>query len=885
MSPENNLAVGTLELNIHGAGRRGRWNGNRVTFRSDACVWQGKTMYMASVVGPESAIKAFCAALHGENRVEVRANNGVQGDGHRGNFDMMFHPDGYTITRTKILPELGLWQALAVVKSAYFLPYGSCSSLWQYLQSDRYTTPLLAEWIIAAEGEPFPWLVAEMKRLGHLVLPGGFGATSALVFMTTEQLDDLVSRGIAEGHLAIGGKKTTERARGLKVKGLDDYMEQYGPLLGRQAAQALEPLHVPGRDSFDLPPLLRQPFKAQVDVIAALVKQLRRDGVPWLSGECGSGKTIMSMVAYHAHAAGKPYRALVFCPGTLTDKWKRELEETIPDVRVTVIESWRDLIGLDRSKKPAGAEWYVIARDRAKLGSYWNGAVYRRSRMPGPALCPRCGRVVLDDKGQPLDVAVLNARKMACRRVLSTDADDNVVPAAGCGEQLWQCNRQVDRYAPATYIKRKLKGFFRYLVVDEAHQEMGANTAQANAMGELCSVIPYKILMTGTLANGYALPLKHLLFRTTPRSLVAEGITWEGDTTFTERYGRVETVVTESARPDQDGDENRMSRGKTVTRTVKHVRPGIMPTLFARHLLRQTVFVSLAQVSDDLPEYREELVPVRMEGAHLAEYQRVENELRHVIKQMLVRGDRRMLGAFLQTLLAYPDYPFDWGWVGYQEGESFRTVVRPRDMDPAVVLPKEKALLDLCKAEKEAGRQVWVYVQFTDKHDVLGRLKNLLTDAGLRVGVLRASVSMEKREEWIRKNGPGLDVAICHPKMVETGLDLFDKGGRHNFTTLIFYETGYQLPTLRQASRRSWRIGQNLPCRTYYLYYEGTMQDRAVCLMAKKLSAALALEGEFSSDGLVAMGGEEGSMEMALARSLVERMGEGDARKLWTMAV
>jgi hypothetical protein len=34
------------------------------------------------------------------------------------------------------------------------------------------------------------------------------------------------------------------------------------------------------------------------------------------------------------------------------------------------------------------------------------------------------------------------------------------------------------------------------------------------------------------------------------------------------------------------------------------------------------------------------------------------------------------------------------------------------------------------------------------------------------------------------------------------GLDLLA------FPTLYFYETGYSLHTLRQASRRSWRIGQ-----------------------------------------------------------------------------
>src|SRR5205085_6362342 len=126
-----------------------------------------------------------------------------------------------------------------------------------------------------------------------------------------------------------------------------------------------------------------------------------------------------------------------------------------------------------------------------------------------------------------------------------------------------------------------------------------------------------------------------------------------------------------------------------------------------------------------------------------------------------------------------------------------------------------------------------------------------------------------------------VDAVVSHPRLVETGLDLFDKNDGHNFPTIAFYETGYNLFTLRQASRRAWRIGQQQGCRIIYFHYEGTMQQRAMALMGKKLTAAQALEGTFSSEGLVAMAGEDANVELALARSLVERMDEGDARRLW----
>ncbi len=122
---------------------------------------------------------------------------------------------------------------------------------------------------------------------------------------------------------------------------------------------------------------------------------------------------------------------------------------------------------------------------------------------------------------------------------------------------------------------------------------------------------------------------------------------------------------------------------------------------------------------------------------------------------------------------------------------------------------------------------------------------------------------------------------ISHPQPVRTGLTLFDAAGNHNFPSLIFFETGYDLFTLRQASRRSWRIGQKHPCRVYFLYYRETMQARAMALMAQKLDASLALEGQFSAEGLAALSADSGSLTMELAKSLVENIDFGEAERVW----
>jgi hypothetical protein len=120
-----------------------------------------------------------------------------------------------------------------------------------------------------------------------------------------------------------------------------------------------------------------------------------------------------------------------------------------------------------------------------------------------------------------------------------------------------------------------------------------------------------------------------------------------------------------------------------------------------------------------------------------------------------------------------------------------------------------------------------------------------------------------------------VQVVICHPKLVETGLDLLD------FPTVLFYELGYSLHTLRQASRRSWRIGQRRPVRVKFLCYQGTMQTACLRLMGKKLLVALTLEGKFAGEGLQNID-EDDDMLSAMARELVERNGIGEtADAVW----
>jgi hypothetical protein len=99
---------------------------------------------------------------------------------------------------------------------------------------------------------------------------------------------------------------------------------------------------------------------------------------------------------------------------------------------------------------------------------------------------------------------------------------------------------------------------------------------------------------------------------------------------------------------------------------------------------------------------------------------------------------------------------------------------------------------------------------------------------------------------------------------------------------LYFYETGYSLYTLRQASRRSWRIGQHLDVRVKFLIYDETTQRTCLRLMGRKMLVALMMEGKFSGEGIHSLDADD-DMLAAMARELVEKGGVGEsADAVWS---
>ena len=421
-------------------------------------------------------------------------------------------------------------------------------------------------------------------------------------------------------------------------------------------------------------------------------------------------------------------------------------------------------------------------------------------------------------------------------------------------------------YQPSEYVKRYLpQGTFDLLIADEAHEYKNAGSAQGQAMGVLASKARKTLLLTGTLMGGYGDDLFYLLFRALPGRMIEDGYrpSKQGSLTpaamaFMRDHGVLKDIYSES-----NGSAHKTAKGSKITvRTVK--APGFGPKGVLRCVLPFTVFLKLKDIGGNvLPPYDEEFREVAMDAEQAQAYGRLAGQLTAELKQALARRDTTLLGVVLNVLLAWPDTCFRSETVKHPRTRNLLAFT-PSLFTDLEVMPKERELIDICREEKAAGRKVLVYSVYTGTRDTTSRLKGLLEQEGFKVAVLRASVDASRREDWIAEQlDRGIDVLITNPELVKTGLDLLE------FPTIVFMQSGYNVYSLQQAARRSWRIGQKQPVTVIYLGYAATSQMTCLGLMAKKITVSQSTSGDVPESGLDVLNQDGDSVEVALARQLV----------------
>ena len=630
-------------------------------------------------------------------------------------------------------------------------------------------------------------------------------------------------------------------------------------------------------------------------------------------GAAAIASTAAGLYAQHKNAGLFKTFNVVLCPSHVTKKWVREVEETVPNTFAAVVHSIQEFDHLyqmyERGTKSCFA---ILSKEKARDGymrapavlyRQWNREglqIDRKTPLPdcGAAnerpdtpvfCCPECGTAVMANISRDGTVYRIPANSLFFRR----EHRENHKCEA-CGASLWtalnpsawgrqkawakigdygfvyrplidehirkaksealkeklgdlsmtpgavSAARGANRAFPlSSYIKRKYKGRIYGLIVDELHQ-YNNKSGQGDAMAELYDTAKKVVGMTATLINGYSSGIFYLLYRMVPSLMKKDGKDYETPTEFDKEYGVIQTTY-EEVEPEYNSN-----RRTVQSRVSTRLLPGVSPLVYSRFLMEYAVFLSLTDMGKDLPEYEEIPVPLSMPEAVEEEYDRIEAMLKSVLKNDR-KAARKILSAYLNLLTAYPDQPCGHKPI-YHPLDGY-PIVEPADTAaPDAILPKDEKVLEIVERKIAAGEKVLVYTNWT-RLNTQSKLERLFLERGWRSTILPAKVKPDKREAWVDDRlREGLQILICNPSLVETGLDL------NAFTTLIFYDTGYKLFTLRQASRRSWRINQTAPrVEVYMPYYQHTMQHKAIKLMASKLAVAGIIEGSFSEEGLAAM--------------------------------
>ena len=163
-------------------------------------VGAGGCLMFVSLVGDTGIIKGIRAYLNTNKKVTITASRGEVKRPSAESFRRR-HPgamtratEGYRTEWHRL--EYGSAHALFITKVPGFLLSTDEEAVWQELNTDRFTTPLVREWM--------PWLMKALAEKKFLVEAECYRCKCGELTCTTEALDEIVGEGIKAGHLKLG---------------------------------------------------------------------------------------------------------------------------------------------------------------------------------------------------------------------------------------------------------------------------------------------------------------------------------------------------------------------------------------------------------------------------------------------------------------------------------------------------------------------------------------------------------------------------------------------------------------------------------------------------------------------------------------------------------
>ncbi|WP_241717062.1 helicase-related protein, partial [Sulfoacidibacillus ferrooxidans] len=682
--------------------------------------------------------------------------------------------------------------------------------------------------------------------------------------LTDRRMQEIVSRLIQQGILNIPEGVTDAPAITEDITDTTSYLAEYAPHLATQIEEVVEPLHDLDRPlEKALATMQRVPFPAQAHTIQALINGMDHGKKAVFSiSDMGTGKTIQALgvanvLWQRAKTSGKQgFVSFVLAPGVTIPKWVRdEIKATLPDAKIRVLENWHDTVAWidevrrNKFKKTNGLEFVLMGKDAAKLGVKRLPTLHWR-RVRGTTQydwhCPHCGELAIALENEEGNNEDLDAQQITWSRWALGDASTQamtkgipfreakrIIHCAHCEATLTRFadpqagetgKMKHRRMEPAWLIQRYLKGYMDLLIVDELQQYKN-ESGQGVAMGSLVTASKRVLGLTGTLSDGKASSLFAILARTDFSRLQAEGFDHNSSSRFVQRYGVLEEVIRYE---DEISNAGGNTRGKVKSKQTKEL-PGLSPQLFVNHLADKTAFLELGDLGLPLVKIEEKPVFVQMDEEHLESYRHFHSMLDEKCKQLYMLGNTGAYASFIPSVINVANQP----QLEIEAHEVSNFFVS--DGSPSA---KERQLIADVKAELAQHRRVMVYVTYSGEYAQDRRLVDVLETEDIPVRVMRSSVSADDRIEWIEQAvKDGVQVIVTNVSLVEVGVDLLD------FPTLIFYQQTDKIATMRQASRRSWRIGQTQNCKVLHYVYENSYEVTQFQRNMAKRAHALLLEG------------------------------------------
>ncbi len=478
-----------------------------------------------------------------------------------------------------------------------------------------------------------------------------------------------------------------------------------------------------------------------------------------------------------------------------------------------------------------------------------------RLRIPGMLYCTRCGEALYNEKGE------FHTEKSA----LAAGLNQSRGSCLTCGDIFGQVNRRFDsvqdreliifqegswrtkhpdipwgerpasnpRMPLGEFLARRYKGVFDLVIADEAHMYAGAASDRGDVFAQLVAASKNTLAMTGTIYGGLASTAFHLLQRLRSRTL-SMYYDYNELTRFVEELGVVD-YVTRTYTSESDA---KAVSGKSKVINQKVEKPGITARL-AAIIQEIAVITLLKQMGFRLASYEEEVVALDLPGSILNEYKRLLSEGVAIIKEP---GGKDALSSYLQAALSYCMAPWKPMVISSKKAGSYAPPVLD-DQD----MPHHLWVADYLVEQKRLGRRCLFFVQHTNKLDLLHDLQEKVTrlakerhNVDVSIELLRSTtVKPTRRMAWFKQQEKaGADAVFCHPKLVETGVNLI------GWPEIIFVEPSYSLFTDDQAKKRAWRPTQTKACKVTRLCYNDTMTLQAIGHIGRKAASSALLAGD-----------------------------------------